>query len=146
MIIHAAVSDSLPAAALLGWDIPELMELIAERPAKPDQTKPALAVITRQQKEGGNVKKPQVRLAGLNQPLLITVGQVLQMTKNRVPLILLSQAQTNRRYDSPGAKSRIFGGIITSRLLCLPPAPKRSQPRNYRLFRRVMKLLKPLDE
>ena len=55
MIVHAAVSGNLPAAALLGWDIPELMGLVAERDntPKPEQTKPAsaLAVITRQQKK-----------------------------------------------------------------------------------------------
>ena len=55
MIIQAAVSDSLPAAALLGWDIPELMELVVERDSttKPEQTEPstALAVLTRQQEK-----------------------------------------------------------------------------------------------
>ena len=52
---EAAVSDTLPAAALLGWDIPELVELISDSP-KPGQQQ-SLAAITRRQKKNDDTQK-----------------------------------------------------------------------------------------
>ena len=58
VITQAAVSDSLPASALLGWDIPQLMTLVKgettetdyEEDGNPEQ---ALAAVTRQQRRKG---------------------------------------------------------------------------------------------
>ena len=52
IIVHAAVAKSLPVAALLGWDVPELIGFVKPNPdAEPSDTIEALAVVTRQQKE-----------------------------------------------------------------------------------------------
>ena len=60
IITEAAVSDTLPAAALLGWDIPELVELISDSNSipKPGQQQ-SLAAITRRQKSGDTQKRAQ---------------------------------------------------------------------------------------
>ena len=46
IITHAAVADSLPVAVLLGWDVPELVQLV-----KTDGATKALAAVTRRQWE-----------------------------------------------------------------------------------------------
>ena len=46
IITHVAVTDSLPVAALLGWDMPELVQLI-----KTDDAIKALAIVTHRQLE-----------------------------------------------------------------------------------------------
>ena len=52
IITHAAVAKSLPVAALLGWDVPELRELINPTlDGEREGTANALAVVTRRQKK-----------------------------------------------------------------------------------------------
>ena len=46
LLVHVGVVDKLPAAALLGWDIPDLMDLV--KPTMPSQ---ALAVVTRTRRQ-----------------------------------------------------------------------------------------------
>ena len=51
IITHAAVAKSLPVAALLGWDVPELMQLVQPTTdAESVDTGKALAAVTRSQK------------------------------------------------------------------------------------------------
>ena len=47
IIVHAAVAKSLPVAALLGWDIPELMGLVKPTPEVHSNATKVLAVVTR---------------------------------------------------------------------------------------------------
>ena len=64
--MRAAVGDKLPVAALLGWDIPELMDLIKQNDdAKPKGPTDALAVITRH----GQQKQAEERQASQTVPL-----------------------------------------------------------------------------
>ena len=57
IIAHAAVAQSLPVAALLGWDVPDLMALVNPGVDTKDGggTARAFAAVTRRQKESQNI-------------------------------------------------------------------------------------------
>ena len=56
IIAHAAVAQSLPVAALLGWDVPDLMALVKPGVDTTDGgTARAFAAVTRRQKESQNI-------------------------------------------------------------------------------------------
>ena len=93
MIIQAAVSDNLPAVALLGWNIPELMELVVERDSttKPEQTEPAsaFAVLTQQQKKDCDCEVTQADVSRAQQTSASFAKTSDAQMKSCVPLIMM---------------------------------------------------------
>ena len=60
IIVHAAVAKLLPVAALLGWDIPELMVLVKPTPEVHGDATKVLAVVTCSQGKAKDLPSPVI--------------------------------------------------------------------------------------
>ena len=113
-ITTAGVSSTLPASALLGWDIPELLELIADR--RSAQTADALAVMTRLR------RRKQQETLDQHTTTLEDVETVPELPQVQKETGLEHLSELDDSLFSPAGPSRIV----------LTRSQKRANCRNYR--------------